>query len=165
MTVLASAAQFEQVLKKVQSKGLPLPKKPLSVDPEVDFPEDPSALSSTKLSQMMGRFTAWYAYSNRLLGLLESELALVDPEYRLILVQEGLKLRTESEYGKRPSADIIEAAVLLEADDDLLGLRDRRLELISIKAQLSSRILIYEKCYQALSRELTRREMEARVQG
>jgi hypothetical protein len=162
---MAANEQFDGVLKKVASKGLPLPRKPTTKDPEFDFPEDPSSLSGVKLSQMMGRFTAWYAYTQRLFGLLDSELTLVDAEYRLLLVQGGLKLRTESEYGKRPSADIIEAAVLAEADDDLLGLRDRRLELAAIKVMLSSRILIYERCYAALSRELTRREMEARIQG
>lgn len=164
-TVTVSNEQFNSVLKKVESKGLPLPHKPTTKDPEFEFPEDPSGLSGTRLSQMMGRFTAWYAYTQRLLGLLDSELTLVDAEYKLLLVQAGLRLRSESEYGKRPSADIIEGAVLLEADDDLLGLRDRKLELTAIKVQLASRILIYEKCYQALSRELTRREMEARIQG
>ncbi|KKK56056.1 hypothetical protein LCGC14_3068350, partial [marine sediment metagenome] len=67
----------------IAKKNLPIPKKPKQGDPEFDFPDDPSELSPTKLGQMMMRFTSYFGYTQWLLGLADSEFALVDSEYKV----------------------------------------------------------------------------------
>ena len=117
----------------------------------------------------MLKLAGFYGYAARLLGLLESELVLVESEYRLGINAAGLHLRGSESFGKRPSAEVVEAAVVTAEEEhgdhsDLLDLRHRRLELLAVKAQLESRLLIYDKGYAALSREQSRREVESRVQ-
>ena len=150
---------FDQVRGKVEKHHLPLPAKPKGSDVEFDFPDDPSALHGVQLGQMMLRFAGFFAYTQRLLSVLESELVLVDAEYRLQVNVASIEVRKDL---GRLSAEVIEANVL--ADNEALTLLyKRRLELLSIKKLLEGRLSVYEKMGYALSRELSRREMEARL--
>ena len=160
-TEIKSGELFKELKQRIAELGLPLPKKPEGTDPEFEFPTDPSALTGPRLGQFMMRFAGYFAYCQRLLSLLESELALVDAEYRLRVSSARLRLSAE-EYGKRPSGDVVEAAAL-EQDEALTPLYKRRLELLGVKELLAGRLLIYEKLHAALSRELSRREMESRL--
>lgn len=141
------------------AQRLPLPAKPKSKDPEFEFPTDPGAITNTELGQLMLRSTSWYGWAVRLLGPAESELFLVEDELQLKVNQHGLEVR---ETLGRVSADVVKAAVLKE-HPELRPLNKRRLELTAVKIQLEARIRIYERGGQALSRELSRREMEARI--
>ncbi len=144
---------------RVSAQRLPLPKKPSEKDPEYEFPTDPASLNNPELGQLMLRFAGWYGYAVRLMGTAESELTLIDAEFRLTVNQQGLEIR---ETLGRVSADVVEAAVLKE-HEELGPMNKRRLELTAVKIQLEARLKIYEKMHLALSRELARREMEARV--
>ena len=144
---------------RVNAQRLPLPSKPKNKEPEYEFPTDPSSLTSTELGQLMLRFASWYGYTVRLLGTADSELTLVDAELKLTVHQRGLEIRDTL---GRVSADVVEAAVLKE-HAELGPLNKRRLELTAVKIQLEARLKIYEKMHLALSRELARREMEARI--
>ena len=144
----------------IGTKNLPIPKKPTGTDPEFSFPDDPSALSPTKLGQLMMRFTSYFGYTQWLLGLADSEFALVDSEYKIHMNAAGIEIR---ESLGRVAADVVEAAVL-KNNSSLTPLYERRQKLIAVRIQLESRIKIYEKMNYTLSRELTRREMEARIQ-
>lgn len=156
-----SSELFDWATERVKRQNLPLPKKPRGADPEYDVVDDPDSLSSIELGQRMSRFAAWLTYCARLVGVVESELVLVEAEYKLKVNAAMIDAR-EALPG-RPSADLVEAYVL-RRDDELGPLYKRRLELVAIKAQLEPRLRIYEKAWQALSRELTRREIETRVQ-
>ena len=147
---------------KMAKQRLPLPTKPKGKDPEFAYPEDPSLLQSIEIGQWMAKFTGWFTYTTSLLGRVASELVPVEAEYKLAInshrsaVVEGL--------GKpRPAAEVVEAEVLKE-HDELGPLYERRLQLMTIKETLEARARIYEKGYQAMSRELSRREMEAKIQ-
>ena len=156
-----SGKVFDWATDRVRRQNLPLPKKPRGTDPEYDVVDDPDSLSSVELGQRMSRFAAWLTYCMRLVGTVESELVLVEAEYKLRVNAAMIDAR-EALPG-RPSADLVEAYVLRESDE--LGLLyKRKLELVAIKAQLEPRLRIYDKSWQALSRELTRREIESRVQ-
>ena len=144
---------------KMDTRRLPLPKKPRGRDPQFDFPDDPDALGSNELGQLMMRMASYLGYTQRLLGIADSELALVEAEYRLRVNTAGLEAR---ERLGRVAADVVEAAVLAE-NGDLVPLYERRLRLMTVCIQLKSRLSMYEKFYQALSRELSRREMESRA--
>lgn len=150
----------EWATKAIRAQRLPLPARPKSKDPEFEFPTDPAAVNDVQLGQLMLRFTSWFTWAVRLLGIAESELTLVDTELRLKVNQHGLEVR---ETLGRVNADVVEAAVLKERPD-LKSMNKRRAELTAVRIQLESRLKIYERGYQALSRELSRREMEARLQ-
>lgn len=146
---------------KLRKQNLPLPAKPKGENVEYEFPEDPNSVTNIELGQLMAQFASFFGYTQRLLGLAESEFILVEAEYKLQIHTRGIKLREE--HG-RISADAIEAMVLGE-DGDLTELYKRYLELLTIKTQLDSRIKIFQAAYSALSRELSRREMEVRLKA
>lgn len=152
---------LEWAQKKMAKQGLPLPTKPKGKDVEFVYPEDPSKLVSIAVGQWMSKFTAWYTYTTSLLGRVASELVPVEAEYKL----EINSLRSEVLPGMpgRPAAEVVEAEVL-KRHDELGPLYERRLQLMTIKEALEARARIYERGYQAMSRELSRREMEAKIQ-
>lgn len=145
---------------KMAKQRLPLPTKPTGKDPEFSYPEDPSILQSIEIGQWMSKFTGWFTYTTSLLGRITSELVLVEAEYRREVdsrcsdVLVGLP-------GK-PTVKVIEAEVLKQ-HSKLGPLYTRRLQLMTIKETLESRAKIYDRGYQAMSRELSRREMEAKI--
>jgi len=144
---------------RLAKQRLPLPKKPRGKEPEFEFPEDPDSLSSNRLGQLMLQMAAFGAYAQRLHGLADSEFALVEAEYKIKISAAGIAVR---ERLGRVAADVVESVVL--GEDKTLGeLYERRLQLQTVLTQLESRLKIYENLGKALSRELSRREMEVRA--
>ncbi len=158
-TEVSSKDIMDWTKEKMQKHHLPTPLKPEYTDPKLDFPDDPDDLSSNKLGQLMLQMTAFLGWALSLYGLADSEFALVDSEYKVQVNSLGIEKRKEL---GRLSADVIEAAVLAD-NEDLGELYERRLKLQTVRIQLDNRIKIYEKFYAALSRELSRRELEAKT--
>ncbi len=154
-----SAEVLERVQKKIYSLHLPVPPQPSTEDVEMQLPEDPDKLTSTQLAQKMSRASSWFGYVQRLLGVLESELVLIEAEYKIEMNSKGIIIREK--LGK-VNKDVVEARVLKEWDE-LIPLYTRIQELKSIKATLDSRLEIYSKFHQTLSREQSRREMEMKT--
>lgn len=154
---------FVRVLEKVGKHNLPLPKKPNFTDKEFEVPTDPDSITTVELGQKMMQASAFYSYAKRLLGVLEAELIPLEAEYKLRVITRGNILRRDPTFKSR-SAEIIEAEVLSN-NEDLLPLYERKVELLSIKSILESRADIYDRVYVTLSRELSRRGIESRVQG
>jgi hypothetical protein len=154
---------FATVLEKVGKHNLPLPRKPAYEEKEFEIPTDPDALNTIELGQKMMQSSAFYAYAKRLLGVLEAELIPLEAEYKLRTISLGNIVRRDPTFKSR-SAEIIEAEVL-SANVELLPLHNRKVELQAIKALLESRADIYDRVYLTLSRELSRRGIESRVQG
>jgi len=145
---------------RLSKQRIPLPKQPKAKEAEFVLPEDPDDLTLSELGQHMLRLNAYFAYTRRLLGILEGELVPVEAEYKLKINMGRASLGEE--LGKRPGYDTVEAAVL--ADNEELGpLYERRLQLLAVKTQLQARLDIYERSWTALSREQSRRELEARL--
>jgi len=141
---------------------LPLPKKPRAADPEFQYPEDPGILEPIEIGQWMSKFTSYFNYVTSLLGRVTSELVLVEAEYKLQVNSRRSEVIANLTI-TRPAAEVIEAEVLAQ-HDELGPLYERRLQLLTIKETLEARAKIYERGYQAMSRELSRREMEAKLQ-
>ena len=144
----------------VGKQRLPVPTRPADKDPEFVYPTDPADLTSIELGQWMARCNGYYVYAVRTLGTIESKLIAVEAEYRL-RINAGRQEAVER-IGGRPAAEVVEAEVLRHSEG-ITPLYKRRLQLLAIKAQLEARARIYEKSFQGLSRELSRREMEARI--
>ena len=154
-----STEVLERVKEKIQNLHLPIPPQPSTEDVEMQLPEDPDKLTSTQLAQKMSRASSWFGYVQRLLGVLESELILVEAEYKIEVNVKGIPIREK--LGK-VNKDVVEACVL-EAYEELMPLYTRIHELKAIKATLESRLEIYSKFHQTLSREQSRREMEMKT--
>ncbi len=146
---------------KMGKQGLPLPTKPKGKDPKFEYPEDPSKLVSIEIGQWLAKFTGWLTYTMSLLGRVTSELVLVEAEFRLSI--NSLRSEVLADLSGRPAAEVVEAEVLTR-HKELRPLYKRRLQLLTIKETLESRVKIYERGYSAMSRELSRREMEAKTQ-
>jgi len=156
-----SSAEIQAWAKdKMSKQRLPLPTKPKGKDVEFVYPEDPSLLQSIEVGQHMSRFTAWFSYTVSLLGRITSELVLVEAEYRREIDSRCSEVLVD--LPGKPTIKVIEAEVLKQ-HDELGPLYERRLQLMTIKETLESRVKIYERGYQAMSRELSRREMEAKI--
>ncbi len=152
-----------EVLEKVQSKiaqlNLPIPPKPSTVDTEMQLPPDPDKLTSTELAQKLMKASAWFGYVQRLIGVLESELVLLNAEYKIRMNVLGIPVRNK--LGKQ-NKEVIESVVLNE-NKDIMPLFTRIQELTSIRSTLESRMEVYSKFYAALSREQSRRDSETRA--
>jgi hypothetical protein len=146
---------------KMSRQGLPTPSKPKGKDPEFEYPEDPSKLQSIEVGQWMSRFTGYFNYATSLLGRVASELVLIEAEYRLKV--NTLRGEVLDDLPSRPAADVVESEVL-KRNDELAPIYERRLKLLSIEKTLEARAKTYERGYQAMSRELARREMEGKIQ-
>ena len=146
---------------KMARQGLPLPAKPKGKDPTFEYPEDPSKLTPVEIGQWMSRFAGWFNYATSLLGRVASELVPVDSEYRLRV--NALRADVLDRLPSRPAAEVVESE-MLKRHDGLAPLYKRRLELMTVEKTLEARVRMYERGYQAMSRELTRREMEGKIQ-
>ena len=160
--LLDSKAILRWVQEKMEKLRLPAPARPKYKDPEFIIPADPSSLTTTELGQRMLQTAGWYAYCQRMFGLCESELVLVDAEFKLKVNIIAYELRKEL---GRVNQEAIESIAVAKNKEELSPLYERRLQLTAVKKRLESQLLIYERVYQALSREQSRRELEARVSG
>jgi len=154
-----SAEVLERVQKKIYDLHLPVPPQPSTEDVEMQLPDDPDKLTSTQLAQKMSRASSWFGYVQRLLGVLESELILLEAEYKIEVNVLGLPAREK--LGK-VNKDVVESWVLSN-HEEVMPLYTRIQELKSIEATLNSRLEIYSKFHQTLSREQSRREMEMKT--
>lgn len=159
--IINSKEIFDWSKEAIATQHLPLPAKPRTEDPQFDFPTEPDKLSNIQLGQLMLRMTAYHAYALRLYGMADAEYTVVDTEFKLLASREGLKIREEV---GRVSADVVESLVVSSgANNEVIELFQRKTKLEAIKNQLDIRLKIYEKCWQALSRELARRELETKM--
>jgi hypothetical protein len=146
---------------KLRAQRLPLPKKPAADKPEYEFPEDPDALTSVELGQLMLKYAAYHGYTLRLMGVLDAELTALESEYQLKVQTYGLEARQEL---GRVAFDAIEAAVL-QKRRELVGVKKRITELRTVRASLEASSQIYERHWNALSREQARRTSDIRTGG
>ena len=100
----------EWAKERIAKHRLPLPKRPKGSSPEFDFPDDPSSLSNAALGQQMLRFASFFGYAQRRFGIVEARYVLVDAEYTTKINVAGIEIRESEVLGKRPSAEVVEAA-------------------------------------------------------
>ena len=150
---------YKQVTTKIEKLGLPIPPKPAGKDTDIQLASDPSEMTSSELGTKLSKAAAWFGHCQYLLGVLESELTLLEAEYNLKLNLASIPVR---ERLGRQNGAVIEAAVL-EENSDLMPAYTRRAELLSIRETFTARLNIYDRFYAALSREQSRREAEMRV--
>lgn len=135
---------------KLDSLGIP---KILAPDVEEPlYPGDVTMLDLKTLGTRYGEFMGWSAYCKYLFRLKEADVLLaknmVSQARRWAMKELGISGSTKKEKE------------LIETDDTVLQLEAVLTEFEVQKATLEARLDWFDECAKALSREITRRQME-----
>ena len=144
----------------IKRHELPAPSRPTGLGQEYDFPTDPRSLTSEKLGATRLRLSAFHGYTLYLIGREDVELEAFSTVYELMLGDAMDKVQRRAE--KRLVTDVLKAVTI--TNHEVLrrltrAVTERRARVGRLKAQLA----VYEAHLAALSREQSRREMEARA--
>lgn len=144
----------------IAKHALPAPKQPVGLGREYDFPTDPRSLTSEKLGALRLMLSAFHGYALSIVGREDVELEAFTTVYELMLGDAMDKVQRKAE--KRLVTDVLKSVTI--SNNDVLkrltrAVIERRARVGRLKAQLT----VYEAHLAALSREQSRREMEARA--
>lgn len=148
--------------KTINEFKLANPIRPENFGKDFSFPEDLHIISVAELGKLMGQLAAFRGYVTRLLGTQESIQVLVNSTYEVMLGSAMYEISKEAREGPRLVKDIL-MALALESSEDLMWLWNEKNSLEAITVKLRSQLTIYDQHYAALSRELSRRDTEARL--
>lgn len=144
----------------IRQHELPAPSRPAGLGKEYDFPTDARTLTSLQLGTLRLRLSAFHGYVLYLLGREDVELGAFEAVYDMVLGDAMQKVANASV--KRMVTDVLRS-VTVDGSETLKGLfrsiTDRRARVGLLKSHLA----VYEAHLNALSREQSRREMEART--
>ena len=144
----------------IKAYKFPSPKRPTGLDAEYDFPTDPRTLTSEKLGALRLQLSAFHGYLLWLIGKEDVELSAFETVYDLIL---GDAMNTVAhEQAKRLVNDVLRSVTIMN-NETLLGLTRAVIERRARVGRLHAQLTVYEAHLSALSREQSRREMEARL--
>jgi hypothetical protein len=150
---------YESARDKVALHRLPNPTRPKAGEPQYTFPQSPGNLTSEQLGAMMLRLAGYLGYLLVKQGEVEAELIGVDAQFDTNIA--ALIPAIRAEHGRLNKEEV--RALAVNADIDLRKLYERLTELRSVEAILRGKIAAYTQHFQALSREQSRRDTEARA--
>lgn len=137
--------------------------QPKDLNENYDFPTKVSNISFAELGSLQLKLTAWLSYTLDILGTQEMELSSFETVYSIILNNKMLQYKKAMSDSKGAiPKEMIEAACINE-DAELQKQTQNLITRRAIITKLNSQIKIYEKSLNALSREQSRRESEARL--
>lgn len=153
----------EGVLKNVQLAGLITPlnwnvEKYEEINSAHQFPEDLTILSIRELGQ---QHSFWVGQLGRALFDLskaEGDLLLAERAYEQYYSMAFLKTETVDENGKKKLAGAIESEAILQKDVQKWA--NRKMVSQATFTMMKNLVKTYERYADALSREMTRRDME-----
>jgi hypothetical protein len=150
----------------IKAHHLPSPKRPEGFDAEYEFPTDPATLTNMKLGGIRLMLSAFHGYLLWLIGKEDVELSAFESVYDLILGDAMDK--TQRMRDKKLVTDVLRAVTIQEysgkdGERTLLKLTRAVIERRARVGRLRAQLTVYEAHLSALSREQSRREMEARV--
>ena len=149
-----------KVIAQLDTTGLPWPEKPKDYAEEYEFPQDISAYSPTKLARLQSRLAGWDGYVQRLLGLADIDLALLQNSYDIALGEKMAALQNGGSSCKLKSTLTAEAlAAVPELREATYTLAEKRAVVTMLKAQRG----IYDTQRHAASREQSRRADAVRL--
>ena len=136
---------------------LPFPERPEDFGETYEFPNDPDTLSDIRLGTLMLKISAYFSYSTRMLGVVESEIAILDS-----LLKEGIARFRMDPENKRMNVDLVEAAVAV-TDAKFADLRTRKVRRTAVQLRLKAAPESHKILFGAFSRELARRGMTVKM--
>lgn len=119
-----------------------------------DFPNKLSALSSPQLGDMLGSYTAWYSFA-----IDKSKYVTVALNY----VEQELAKELENELGKMVSdkGNIEAKKAKAKSMPSYMTVYSYTQKLRGLKTLLEMELTNFDRCIQTLSREISRREVNA----
>ncbi len=153
-----------KVTERLDSTGLPWPKKPAGYSSEYTFPADISTMGGGALGKLQGHLAGWGTYADSLIARADMDMSLLQISYDVALGEKMVELDTNGSKGKLK--DVLKAQALAavpELKRATFVLAEKRALVRALKAQKG----IYETQRQTLSREQSRRsdEMRARLRS
>ncbi len=153
-----------RVKERLNSTGLPWPKKPEGYGSEYTFPADISTMSGAALGKLQGHLAGWGTYADSLIARVDINMSLLQVSYDVALGEKMVELDENGSKGKLK--DILKAQALNavpELKRATFVLAEKKALVRALKAQKG----IYETQRQTLSREQSRRsdEMRARLRS
>lgn len=151
----------EEIFKK---HSFPSPTKPAGFAEEYTFPTDPAAVSIHEVGKLMMTLAAWKAYCAKILAEQDGSLQALESVYDIILGYEMWKVQKEhttTSAGRLVKEQLI--AIAINSNETLRDVYELKTAKSIFKARLAAQYGIYDSQFQALSREVSRRETESRV--
>lgn len=136
-----------------------LPNKPTTFGHDYDFPEDVNKITSQDLGRWMFKLASWKGYSLRMAALAESEAALVEDAYDVLLAKAVSEIVAE----KRVNKEILNGKAL-GSNPDLQKLKIRSMETTAEVIALKRVLEIYTMQIEIVSREISRRALDLKIQ-
>ena len=149
-----------RVVELLDKSGPPWPQKPADYGEEYEFPQDITVLSPKHLGRLQSRLAGWDGYVQRLLGLADIDLDLMQNSFNILLAEKMSML--QSNGSSRKLKDTLKAQALSEVPElkeAAYGLAEKSALVKLLKAQKS----IYDTQRHAASREQSRRADELRM--
>lgn len=148
----------------MQGQQFPQMRRPVTFGQDYDFPSQPSELTSTVLGQLQLTITGYYSQSLRVLGEADAELGILKGSFDIKLGLEQQRIQDARGTGKGSrvlkenlKAIAIEGNATLKAAYILVLQKDAILKVLTAQRD------IYHEHLLRLSREQSRREMEAKL--
>ncbi len=148
---------MEKIEKRLFSYSLP--NKPTSFGVDYDFPEDITNITTHELGKWMFKLAAWKGYALRMAALAESEARLVEDSFEVLLA----KISSEIQVEKRINKEILNGKALAK-DANLQKLKIRKMETSSESIALRRVLEIYTMQIEIISREISRRALDLKIQ-
>jgi hypothetical protein len=144
----------------IKEHRFPSPKRPEGLGVEYEFPTDPRVLTSEKLGGLRLQLSAFHGYMLWLIGKEDVELSAFETVYDLLLGDAMDKMQLTRE--KKLVTDVLRSVTIM-GSNDLTNLTRAVIERRARVGRLRAQLTVYEAHLNALSREQSRREMEARL--
>lgn len=148
MVVENESKMVAKVLESVRESKLPEPGHPGT---DISMPPDITRLNGAELSELMARYAALVSYAGWQLAQVEILYLARSSEYKIKRAQGYIVYRQNKEMTER------EREYSLDHQSDLVKLSHAVTEVEQHVTLLKALMSGYQQCYQALSRELTRR--------
>ena len=147
---------------RLDSKGLTIPKKPVSDYESLSDIVNLEGLSDQKLANLMGRCYAWYSYATVEMAYSKAKLISFDEIYEVMLGKEMHRLGRTQEG--RVVKDVLRSMAIMQSDN-LRACHRLRIELQLNCQMLEGLVRGLEIQSKALESESIRRASERRLEG
>jgi len=146
----------DTALKAVKSAGLVEPRKPKNVP---EFPDDLTEVSSQELGMLMTQFTGYVVYTEYLHTMVSIDCKQLGER----LDHTGAKVQL-SEQVQKTFKNVTDRTASVKVDDEYNKGRETLRSLKGKRDLAKSLLNGYERMVTAISREISRRQVEAELQ-
>lgn len=153
-----SKLSFQKITNKLNQ--FPLPMKPKDFGEEYEFPNDIAGVSSNTLGKWLFKLSAWKGYTLRTLAYSEMRNSILEDNFHSIVSQKMAGIKSDKKIVKEAMIGQI-----INENDDIEQLQSDLIERKSYTVALKRLVELYSVQIDVISREISRRGMEAKYHG